>query len=285
MDEKPDIIVLKRLIVAAAGIPALLIAVAWPGGLPYAVVAALIGLIGVREMAAAVNDLRDEVTEAWPLLGVGVLILTGVHPAWAAYRWPALVFLFLFALTWETFSLRSQPFRRISHALLLTLYPALVTVSLSLRQRFGLLQLPSLPPLEAGAAWVGIALLLVWATDTGAYFAGRAWGRRKLAPLLSPSKTWEGAVGGWLCCMAAGAIIGGSLAETLFPGGALSGLALGAIAGAWAQVGDLVESAMKRELGVKDFGGWLPGHGGVLDRFDSFLFVCPLVYLWATFAA
>ena len=108
--------------------------------------------------------------------------------------------------------------------------------------------------------WV---FLVTWATDIGAYFAGRAFGRRKLAPTISPNKTWAGLVGG----MVAAAIAGGfwvtfaSLAPVL--------LVLAPIFAVAAQIGDLFESWMKRRAGVKDSGAWLPGHGGLLDRLDG----------------
>jgi phosphatidate cytidylyltransferase len=184
------------------------------------------------------------------------------------------------ALTVETFSREPKPVERLSSALMMAAYPGLIVVPLLLRQDLRTVTLSG-HGVERGAAWVTAAFLMVWITDTGAYFVGRGMGRRKLAPHLSPSKTWEGAVGGWLFATILGAALGYWGRGSLFSGGVASGLLLGALSGAWGQVGDLAESAMKRELKVKDFGGWLPGHGGVLDRFDSFLFVCPLVYLWS----
>src|SRR5207237_7126291 len=118
----------------------------------------------------------------------------------------------------------------------------------------------------------------VWATDSFAYFAGRAFGRHKLAAAVSPGKTVEGALGG----LAAALIVGAAGGQLLFVAhSGLSpvafGLLVGGIAGVLGQVGDLFDSALKREIGIKDFGGILPGHGGVLDRFDSMLFVAPAV--------
>jgi phosphatidate cytidylyltransferase len=116
-----------------------------------------------------------------------------------------------------------------------------------------------------------LAVFCVWATDSFAFFVGRAVGKRKLAPKLSPNKTVEGALGG----LTAGVLVG-ALFGWLFFRNVGIGLTIGAIAGVFGQVGDLFESALKREIGIKDFGGILPGHGGVLDRFDSLLFVAPL---------
>lgn len=131
-----------------------------------------------------------------------------------------------------------------------------------------------------GIYYIWTIFIGAWLTDTFAYFAGSLLGKHKLAPSLSPKKTVEGAVGGWVGCMLGMAVFGGILAQ-IAPGrtidwGAL--LFLGALCGIVSQVGDLAASAMKREYGIKDFGNIMPGHGGVLDRFDSIMFIAPLVY-------
>jgi phosphatidate cytidylyltransferase len=117
-----------------------------------------------------------------------------------------------------------------------------------------------LAPLE-----ILLILLLVWVADTGAYFVGRAWGRRKLAPDISPGKTWEGAIGGTAAALLY-AIILGTFIEGLFW---VPYLLAAALLAALSIVGDLFESAAKRQAAVKDSGTLLPGHGGVLDRIDS----------------
>ena len=118
--------------------------------------------------------------------------------------------------------------------------------------------------------WV---FLVTWSTDIGAYFAGRRFGRRKLAPAISPGKTVEGLYGG----IAAASLIGGAWVLALGLGHAL--LALAPVLALAAQAGDLFESRMKRRSGVKDSGTWLPGHGGVLDRLDGLVPVAVLTAL------
>lgn len=123
--------------------------------------------------------------------------------------------------------------------------------------------------------WLMFALLLSWAGDTAAMYAGRTWGRHALAPRVSPAKTWEGAVGSVIGGVLAGVIY----AHYLIPSAALPlVLAIAAAGNIAGQIGDLCESAMKRGAGVKDSGTWLPGHGGWLDRIDSSLFTIPVVY-------
>ncbi len=123
---------------------------------------------------------------------------------------------------------------------------------------------------------------MIWLNDTGAYCVGSLIGRRKLFERLSPKKSWEGFFGGLAFCLAAGALA----ALFLLPDslGVLSGLGLGAVVGVFSTWGDLFESLLKRSHGIKDSGKLIPGHGGILDRIDSLLFVAPvtLVYLFIT---
>jgi phosphatidate cytidylyltransferase len=129
---------------------------------------------------------------------------------------------------------------------------------------------PDLPSDERGLTLLVWVFIVTWSTDIGAYFAGRRFGKRKLAPTISPGKTVEGLYGG----IAAATLLGGAWALANHLGFALLALApLFAIA---AQAGDLFESGMKRRAGVKDSGAWLPGHGGVLDRLDGLVPVAVL---------
>ena len=122
-----------------------------------------------------------------------------------------------------------------------------------------------------------LLLLVVWAGDSAAYYVGRRWGKRRLAPVVSPKKSWEGfwgQIGGGVLAAAAVSAAYGS-----GPQGVALGAGLGALLSAAAVTGDLVESTFKRSLSVKDSGGLLPGHGGLLDRLDSILYTAPLAWV------
>lgn len=138
-------------------------------------------------------------------------------------------------------------------------------------------------PYAQGMSFALLPFFLAWTCDTAAYLVGRAWGRHQLAPRVSPQKSVEGAVGGLLASIAAGAVARAWFAPFLTLGAALG---LGALVGVFAQLGDLVESLLKRDAETKESSSLIPGHGGVLDRFDSLLFAAPLVYyflVWEVF--
>lgn len=130
---------------------------------------------------------------------------------------------------------------------------------------------------DIGLLLVLLILFLIWATDSGAYFVGKTWGKRKLWPAISPKKTIEGSIGG-----IGSALIVGSIFYAFFPlfPSYWQLFAFAFIISIFGQVGDLVESALKRHVDVKDSGNILPGHGGILDRFDSLLFVLPILYFF-----
>mgnify|MGYP001825426859 CR=1 FL=1 len=124
--------------------------------------------------------------------------------------------------------------------------------------------------------WVLVLLFaIVWIGDSAAYYCGKAWGRRKLAPIVSPNKTWEGAIASLVAAVAAAAVWGLLRLDSV----PLSLMVLAAVTSIAAQMGDLLESLIKRGAGVKDSGTLLPGHGGVLDRVDALLFAAPTLLL------
>lgn len=131
-----------------------------------------------------------------------------------------------------------------------------------------------------GAWWLALALAPTWLADSGAYVIGRTFGRRPLAPRISPKKTWEGYLGG-----VAVATAGATLMGALSPVGPIHGAACGLLVGALGTFGDLAESMLKRQANAKDSGRLIPGHGGVFDRIDSMLWAGAIVYYYATLVA
>lgn len=167
-------------------------------------------------------------------------------------------------------------------ALALTYVGALIAMLVAVFQQSAH---PSGAPFDVGRGTLMAVFVMVFMGDTGAYFAGKSLGRRKLYELVSPKKTVEGGIGGLLASIGGGAI----LATWLVPAIPLvHGLVLGAICGAFGQVGDFAESLFKRATGTKDSGNLLPGHGGMLDRVDGVLFAGPVVMaylLWSGLGA
>ena len=132
-----------------------------------------------------------------------------------------------------------------------------------------------------GRDWVYLAMFTSFANDTGAFFIGTKWGKHKLASAISPGKTWEGAIGGLLSAVVGAIAISRIL--ILFYSSPIEYwqvVLLGCLISLFAQLGDLVESLLKRNMGLKESGNLLPGHGGVLDRFDSLIFVGAMVYYY-----
>lgn len=130
---------------------------------------------------------------------------------------------------------------------------------------------------EAGLTYVFYSLFIVWATDSGAYFIGRAIGKNKLWPEISPNKTVEGFIGGIVCAIIVAILF---VFFTDIDASLIQLMIITVFLSIFGQIGDLVESALKRHYDVKDSGNILPGHGGILDRFDSLLFVWPLLHFF-----
>jgi len=142
-----------------------------------------------------------------------------------------------------------------------------------------------------GLSWAILALAVAWLSDTGAYIVGRARGRRKLSPHVSPLKTWEGYAGGVVCATLSGFVVvalirflapllGESTTLSLWEGGAL-----GLLVSVFAPLGDLGESMIKRHAGAKDSGQLIPGHGGMFDRLDSLLWAAVIAFYYASWVA
>jgi phosphatidate cytidylyltransferase len=268
-----------RVLVAAVGIP-IVVGLIFLGGWALAALLALVAVFAAREFYA-----MAEKKGARPLRLLGCVVAAsfvvlsalapGAGPGRAGFG--ALLTIAVLAISalaiWAR-GVEDQPLLSISTTVMGAVYTgALLSFALFLRH------LPGTVGARHGAALVFAPILLTWTSDTFAYFVGRAWGTRKLIPKVSPGKTVQGAVGAVVGSM----LVSLAYAQLLdrFPVyhlSALEALLFGLVISVTAQLGDLVESLLKRDAGVKDSGTLLPGHGGALDRFDSLLFTLPIAY-------
>ena len=260
----------KRIVSASIGLPILFAAV-WLGSPWFAAFVFIVAIAASLELTRLANLWGDKFHFAIPVIlsalfvaGAHRWVVTGEIPLQPYYHFAAIAVFPL--ITWRLTSDRNEerPYPAFGIALASTMYVGgLLSYALLVRG------------LEQGMEWMLFLLLVVFATDTSAYFVGRAIGRTPLAPSVSPNKTREGAAAGLV-----GAVVVSVVAVNLLRLDAViwEALALGVIVGTLAQLGDLVESRLKRKAGVKDSGMLMPGHGGILDRIDSIVFTLPAVY-------
>lgn len=252
----------QRIFTAVIGIPVLLAALYY-GGLAWRFLVLLLILAGLVEFA------RISGAGFYPdyMIVSGLSFLFVTYSAIDGTRlllW--LVFQLLYYLIRATFTGMhnfSSAFNLLGVLYVAVLFSFLVLV----REQFG-------------TAWTVFGLAITWLTDSGAYFGGIRYGKHKLAPKISPKKSVEGALSGLLV-----AVLGGITFALITSTSIMQLVVFSSILSVCAQLGDLVESALKRERAVKDSGSLLPGHGGILDRFDSLAFVFPVLFaLLSSFA-
>ena len=276
----------RRVAVAVVGIP-LVLASLYLGGWWFGVVLAAVAVIASAELFGLVVARGGHPYGVTGMAASGAIVLLATAeptPAGAgAYILAVLVALVLITLTASVW-LRwpaGEPQAAVAATLLGSVYVG-GTLSFAVFLR----NLPAtLAPLSEAASWPAMGFVLlplvsVWVGDSAAFFAGHAWGRRKLFPEVSPGKTVAGGVAGLIGSTVAGAVVA-VLTLSSLPGAGASistGALVGAVIGVAAPLGDAAESALKREAGVKDSGRILPGHGGLLDRIDSLLFAFPVAY-------
>lgn len=227
----------------------------------------------------------------WAVMAVVVLVgsveLDRLFVAKGSRAWPALTVPFGLGLIAVAAAGRSDLAPAVltsgflAAVMLPAVWPSRIKTADGIASAFSLVYLPWLAShfvllrnLGAGMAPFFVGLIGTWAFDSGSYFAGRAFGRHRLAPSVSPGKSVEGLIGG----LVAGGPVLVWLGIAWLGLAPVQAVALGVIIMTAAQLGDLAESALKRQAGVKDSGTLIPGHGGILDRFDSLLAVMPAVY-------
>jgi phosphatidate cytidylyltransferase len=251
----------SRVAVAVAGLP-LVLGFAYLGGWFLFALVAVGGVVALHEFYALARPLRPLV-----LAGYGGALTALLGATVGGAEWLLGGFLVVFPLTFF-FAAIAETRQSTTVAMASTIFAA-AWIAFGLGHLILLRDLP-----EIGQEAVLVVLLIVFATDTAAYLGGRLAGRHRMAPVMSPGKTWEGLVCG---CLAGLATSFFALYSSDYASGWRS-LLVGAAVVAAATVGDLFESLMKRDLGAKDTGRILLGHGGVLDRIDSILFAGPAGY-------
>lgn len=263
---------LKKLLVrASSGLVyvALIVGCIFWGLIPFSWMAALFAAIATIEFEKITHELNSRTIPTLILDIIGCISLTFSWMFWPLYIW---VFVLLCRMTLELYIKSSTPIADLAKSLMTQLY---IGLPLGLMCCIG--------------AWCNIMVVLViffmiWINDTGAFITGSLFGKHKLFERISPKKSWEGFFGGLifnlgaatLFCLFGNEFFGLNKSLGLW-------LGLGALVTVFATWGDLVESMMKRSLKIKDSGNIMPGHGGILDRIDSLLFVMPASLLYLTF--
>ena len=260
---------LIRIAVAVVGIPALIFVIL-KGGYWFFAFITLVTVLGQWEMGQLVKakNMRPQMWIAY-LLGLGMLYAAafGLHLHMKLFLLALLLILF----SVEMFRNKGSALLNTAATLLVLIYPAAFLAGLVyLRFHIGEL-LPT--SVDKGGIYILLIFIAVWVCDTFAYFFGVALGKHRLFERVSPKKSIEGAIAGL-----AGALLVFFLARELniLPLPLIQAALAGLIVGIGGQLGDLVESWFKRDAGVKDSSNILPGHGGILDRFDSLMFITPL---------
>ena len=250
---------MRRVLTAVALIPIVVYVVLWANFWVFLAVLATVAVLCYREYDAIADGYGFGAPG--PLgYGAGLLLLVWEGEAWLLATVATLVAL--------SMAMRSED---LAKAL-----PRAALLATGIVYVFGCWKC-AMPLRAQNPHWLMYALLLNWMGDAGAYYIGRKFGRHKMAPRVSPHKSWEGAI----ASVATSVLVAGAYLVRFVPQVSIvPAIALTAAANAAGQLGDLAESAMKRGAGVKDSGGILPGHGGFLDRVDSTLFALPVIYAY-----
>ncbi|MDM8213422.1 phosphatidate cytidylyltransferase [Enterococcus hirae] len=264
---------MKQRVITAVVALLLFIPILWFGGLPLQLTAAALGIIGLYELFHMKGLEIFSFEGVVAVLAMCALVLP-VEDWLPFIKGDDLDLFYFFVMI----LLAAQVISKNAYTIDEAAFPVIATLYVGMGFKY------LIAARHAGFIILLYALLVVWATDIGAYLIGRKFGKHKLAPDISPNKTIEGFLGG-----IASAIVVSAAYVFAFGGGddfvfsLPLMLFLTAIFSVFGQFGDLVESAIKRHYGVKDSGKILPGHGGILDRFDSLLFVFPLMHLIGLF--
>ncbi|MCD7855869.1 MAG: phosphatidate cytidylyltransferase [Clostridiales bacterium] len=264
-----------RILTAVIGLP-FLVGLVWFGGVPLVLAAGVLSLIGMYEFyKAACGKIKE------------------VHFIGFALELLFLIFLLKYNCGSEVFTaiFMSLPVFVAALMAYLTIRHNKCSINDITSALFGFLYvgcllglIPVIRQMNGGFYLIWYVFIFAFASDTGAYFVGVKFGKHRLAPVLSPKKSIEGAVGGLITSGIVSAVYYFAYSDSFTLSHGVLVFAFGVLGSVFAQMGDLAASAVKREAGIKDYGNVFPGHGGVLDRFDSVLFTSVCVFLLKIFA-
>lgn len=262
-----------RVIVGVIGIP-LLIVLSLVGKVPFLIFVLAIGLVSYFEFTRMMRNKHGYTNKLIGYLSVAVLIINEYKPIIDYHSLLLLITILL--LLFELFRNKDSAVANIGSTLLGIFYIGILSATIiDLREFYN----DSAFTYPQGGYLIISILVSIWICDSAAYFIGSAFGKHKLFPRVSPNKSWEGAVAGFVFAIA------GMIASHEFILDFMElkdVIVIGFIVGLFGQIGDLIESLLKRDSHVKDSSSIIPGHGGILDRFDSLLFTAPIVYLYLT---
>ena len=254
----------ERVLTAVIGLPLVLI-LAYIGGIPFAVLFFLAAELGLFEYMRCIG------LEKSPLFGIcagmTAFLFAATYVCGIEMILFSVVLCFLLLCMYMVLRFDKTGFETVTGSILGFVYiPVILMLFVLLR--------------EKSLCYMAYVLIAAWGSDTCAYFAGRALGKHKMAPVLSPKKTWEGFVGGIIGAMVLALVFSLIFKNSLtaLPAPVAAGTAVTAFASVFGVFGDLFASAIKRTFGIKDYGKIFPGHGGMMDRIDSMIFCTPVIY-------
>lgn len=265
-----------RIIVAIIAIPILLF-IAVYGKIPFLLLGILIALASFHEFGKMAEAKGNYVNY---LLGFPAVFLIVFNVYSPFIIWEHLfISIFILILLYELFRNRGSAINNLGSSLLGILYTGLFSGAIvALREFYSGKELIY----DNGGYIIISVMITIWVCDSAAYFLGTAFGKHKLYPRVSPNKSWEGAAAGFIFAIISAVALKTFLLDFL---SWQSVIAMGVIVGIFGQIGDLAESLIKRDSGVKDSSSIIPGHGGMFDRFDSLLFTAPILYIYLYYFA
>ena len=266
---------ITRILVAIFAIPFLLGLSFW-GGIPFLLFILSMGIVSFYEISAMVKNKNIYLCS---LIGYSSVVLLILNSYFHFIQFDLLMLsMFMLLLVVELFRNKTSAINNISTTMLAIFYAGFFSAAIIGIREFYV----DVPLSYSNGGLIIISIFItLWMTDSAAYFIGSAIGKHKLFPRVSPNKSWEGAIAGFVFAIITLVVLKSFLLDFL---SWVDIIAFGVILGVFGQVGDLIESLIKRDAGVKDSSSIIPGHGGIFDRFDSLLFSAPIVFLYLTLA-